>query len=137
MMEEKINSDGREAAERNTVKMHELIETANDVGFHHLVSRRLRLEDSETVWTVEGAGIEVEGAKRRTGVPPDAKPVRYRVQYPDGGWSFVGRAVWRGTKLLEPKAVHNVIETYNDDDGRFGDDDDAVAAAVNEWLKCL
>lgn len=119
------------------MKVQELIEIANDAGFHHLVSRRLRLDDGETVWSVEGASVEVEDAKRRTGVPADAKSVRYKVQYPDGGWTFVGRAVWRGTKLLEPKAVHNVIETYNDDDGRYGDDDDAVAAAVNDWLTCL
>lgn len=119
------------------MKMHELIETANDVGFRHLVVRYLRLDDGETVWTIEDASIDVVEAKRRTGVPADAKSVRYKVQYPDGGWSFVGRAVWRGTKLLEPKAVHNVIETYNDDDGRYGDDDDAVAAAVNEWLTSL
>lgn len=119
------------------MKMHEFIETWNDAGFRHLVSRYLRLDDGEMVWTIVHASIEVEDAKRRTGVPADAKSVRYTVQYPDGGWSFVGRAVWRGTKLMEPKAVHNVIETYNDDDGRYGGDDDAVAAAVNEWLMAL
>ena len=119
------------------MKVYELIETANDLGFQHLATRRLRLDDGETVWTVEGASIEAEDIKRRTGVPADAKPVRYKVQHPEDGWSFVGRAVWRGTKLLEPKAVHNVIETYNDDDGRYGNDDDAVAAAVNDWLISL
>lgn len=136
-MEEKIISVGRRAVERNAVKIYELIETANDAGFHHLVSRYLRLDDGETVWSVEGASVEVEDAKRRTGVPADAKSVRYKVQHPDGGWSFVGRAVWRGNKLFEPKAVHNVIESYNDDDGRYDGNDDAVAAAVNEWLMSL
>jgi hypothetical protein len=116
--------------------MHELLEAANDVGFQHLVSRYLRLEDGETIWSIADAGIGVEDARHRTGVPPDARCVRYEVMHPDQEWSFKGRAVWRGGKLLEPTATHTCIETISATKGRYASDD-AVAEVINDWLKSL
>ncbi|MBP1180911.1 hypothetical protein [Methylobacterium sp. PvR107] len=118
------------------MKMYELVETANSAGFQHLVSQYLCLHNGETTWTVEGASITVQDARRRTGIPADARPVRYLVEHPEQGWSFAGRAVWRLGRLFEPKAVHNCIERYWDDREQYGDDN-AIVAAVNEWLKAL
>lgn len=117
------------------MKVHQLIETANDAGFQHLVKGYCRLDDEQDVWTIEGACITVEQARHRTGVPRDAKCVRYEVEHPEAGWSFRGRAVWRSNKLFQPLATHTCIENF-DGDARYGNDD-MVASAINDWMQCL
>ncbi|KOX59196.1 hypothetical protein ADL19_05675 [Streptomyces purpurogeneiscleroticus] len=126
----------RSAAERDAVKVQELIEVASNAGFQHLVKGYCRLDDEQDTWSIEGACIKVEQARHRTGVPRDAQCVRYEVEHPEAGWSFTGRAVWRANKLFEPKATHTIVESVRGD-ARYGHDDDAVAVAVNDWLMCL
>ncbi|TXN17216.1 hypothetical protein FV219_00890 [Methylobacterium sp. WL122] len=118
------------------MQSQEFIEIANDVAFQHLVKGYCRLDDEQDVWTIEGACVTIEPTRHRTGVPRDARCVRYKVEHPEEGWTFTGRAVWRANKLYEPKATHTCIEIVSGD-ARYGEDEDMVATAINDWMKAL
>lgn len=108
------------------------IDLENQLIIQNLVRRYLS-DPEENVWTIEDACISARTAGSRYGVPRDARTIRYLVEHPDQGWALSVRAVWRSGTLMQPVAVHTVIERY------FADDDDLEAARskANEWLRSL
>jgi hypothetical protein len=109
--------------------------TELDMESHLIITAALRryLSDQTGIWTIEDACVSGRVVSNRTSVPPDAITVRYLVEHPDQGWSLAARAVWRSGKLMQPVAVHVVIERY------WSEDDDLEAARVkaNGWLRSL
>jgi hypothetical protein len=93
---------------------------------------RRYLSGQTGIWTVEDACVSGRVVSNRTSVPPDAVTVRYLVEHPEG-WALAARAVWRSGRLMQPVAVHVVIERY------WSEDDDLEAARVkaNDWLRSI
>jgi hypothetical protein len=108
------------------------IDTDNQIMFQRLL--RIYLSDQEeNAWAIEGAYVSARTAGSRYGVPRDAHTTRYRIEHPDQGWALSARAVWRSGDLMQPVAVHSVIQEYHADD----DDLEAARLKSNQWLRSL
>lgn len=77
----------------------------------------------------DDVSIKAEQTWNRFGVPQDAETWRYEITGMD--WQMVARAVFHEGELLEPLAVHCVIEECK------GSGIGTADQALNKWLKSL
>ena len=110
------------------------LDDANQVTVQRLIQKYLSPQ-SGVVSTIWDACVTAQRIGNRHGVPADAATYRYEFTHPELGFAFSARAVWRLGRLMQPMAVHTVIEDYEDTGGHGSDA--AVRFVANDWLQSL